>query len=104
MPRSAKKPPDLFDILAGFPSTANYTAHDLYVDFRKVFFGSDEGKRVLKNILELGLVFTEPEIASPIDPYLLAQMRGRRWMALKILKLSQFEPKEAPTRTRNRPE
>jgi len=91
------KPPDLFDVLSGIKLPANYTNHDLYRDFRRVFFGSEEGKRVLRQILEIGYVFCEPVIASPTDPYLLAQIRGRRWLALNILKLSQFEPKEKPT-------
>ena len=99
-----QKNKDIFDTLASLPSSDGYTTNDLYRDFRLVFFGTDEGKRVLRNILQLGCVFSEPELPNPIDPYALAQSRGRRWLALKILQVAQFEPKDKPQQTRKKPD
>lgn len=93
---------DLFDTLASLPSPTNYTEKDLYRDFRLVFFGTEEGKRVLRRILELGSVFAEPKLPSPIDPLMLAQIRGRRWLALKILDITQYDPPEKPTQSKRK--
>lgn len=93
---------DLFDTLSSLPAPTNYTEKDLYRDFRLVFFGTEEGKRVLRRIVELGYVFSEPKLPSPIDPLMLAQIRGRRWLALKILDITQFEPAEKPTQSTRR--
>lgn len=95
--------PDLFDTLASLPSSDGYTANDIYRDFHAVFFGTDSGKRVLRNILKIGGVFGELELSSPIDPYMLAQVRGRRWLALKILDAAQTKPKDKPQSTRKKP-
>ena len=81
--------------LEELPSIKNYTNNDRYHDFRKVFT-TDEGKRVLRYILERGGVFKEPALVSPIDPCMLAAQRGRRQLALEIMAFTYNEPQEPP--------
>ena len=93
---------DLLTELANLPLLENYTAQDQYHDFRRIFMGSDEGKRVLRRILEKGYVFRDPPITHPIDPYLMAVHRGYRRLALEILGTVENEPQEQPTQTQTR--
>jgi len=66
---------------------------DRYRDFRKVFLGSDEGRRVLDDILYLG------SVSRPLgraDPYTTHVNEGRRCMALKIAAVTHVEPPDKP--------
>ena len=87
---------DLFDALSDLPKPENYTPQDQYRDFRLVFMGTEEGRRVLRLIMELGCVFNEPRLVSPIDPYMLTAFRGKRQLALEIFRLINNEPPEKP--------
>ena len=89
---------DPFEALAGLPRSENYTKKDQYTDFRKTFMGTDEGKRVLRRIMELGCVFSEPKLVSPIDSYMLAAFRGKRQLALEIFATTNNEPLEGPAK------
>ena len=65
-------------------------AIDRYRDFRKVFLTTDEGRRVLDDILWLG------QVSRPLDgrgdPYVLHASEGRRRMALTIAAITHVEP------------
>lgn len=88
---------DLLDQLSQLPRLQNYTAADIYQDYHRLFT-SDEGKRVLRHILERGGVFNEPKLISPVDSHMLAAQRGKRQMALEILALVYNEPKAKPNK------
>ena len=88
---------DLLDEISQLPRLTNYTAEDVYHDYHRLFT-SDEGKRVLRHILERGGVFNEPKLISPIDPCMLAAQRGKRQMALEILAFVYNEPKARPVK------
>ncbi len=70
------------------------TPLDRYRDFRKVFLGSEEGRRVLDDILWLGSV-TRP-LPAHGDPHLIHLNEGGRCMALKIAALAHVEPPDKP--------
>ncbi len=86
------------DWLATLPGIEGYPVKDRYHDYRKVFMGSPEGKRVLRHIMDLGMVFKQPPITSPVDPYMQLAIIGRRYLALKILEIVNEEPTEKPTK------
>lgn len=92
---------DVLEWVSPLPRLENYTAKDRYSDFRKLFMGSVEGKRVLRYILERGCVFQESALLSPIDSHMLAAQRGKRQLALEILAFTNNEPPERPTKTRS---
>ena len=93
---------DLLTELSSLPLLESYTLQDQYHDFRRVLMGSDEGQRVLRRILEMGGVFRDHPLASPIDPYLMAVHRGERRLALTILNAVENEPKEQPAQARRK--
>jgi hypothetical protein len=86
---------ELLDAFARLPALENYTLKDRHHDFRKTF-GSTEGQKVLRYILEWGGVFNEPSLKSPVDPLMLAAHRGRRQIALGIFAIYNNEPPEQP--------
>ncbi len=89
---------DLLDWLGVLPHVEGYTPKDQYSDFRKVFMGTVEGKRVLRRIMEIGGVFNKPALISPIDPYMLAALDGKTRLALEILAFVNNEPSEKPAK------
>ena len=91
---------DPFSVLASLPKPENYTKKDQYRDFRHVFMQTEDGKRVLRRIMELGCVFHEPRLVSPVDPLMLAAFRGKRQLALEIFSLTNDEPSEPPKKQR----
>ena len=92
---------DILDLLASLPSQENYLPMDKYRDFQKVF-GTDEGKRVLREIFAWGRMFRAPVLGKPIDPYAMAIAFGEHNMALKLLATVYTEPPEKPQRTRKK--
>lgn len=92
---------DLLDMLESLPSQEGYTPTDRYRDFKKVF-GTDEGKRVLREILSWGRMFRSPVLGKPIDPHAMAVAFGERNMALKLLATVHTEPPDKPQRARKK--
>ena len=76
--------------------SGSYTVMDRYRDYRAVFWGSDQGRRVLKDIIKFGHGIRTTAIGPDptIDPYRMAIHEGERNMALRILKISSAEPSE----------
>lgn len=93
---------DILDWVSHLPKIENYTSDDQYHDFRKVFMGTTEGQRVLRRILELGSIFHQPALQSPVDPYMLAAFHGRRFLALKVLSIVNNEPPKRPAKAKRR--
>ena len=93
--------PDILDILGSLPSQDGYSPMDRYRDFRKVE-STDEGKRVLREILSWGRMFRAPILGKPIDPYAMAVAFGERNIALKLLATLYNEPKEQLSRSTTR--
>lgn len=93
----------MLDMLANLPSQEGYAPMDRFRDFNKVF-GTDEGKRVLRELVSWGRMFRAPFFGKPIDPYAMAIAFGERNIALKLLATLHNEPKlDKPQRTRKTP-
>ena len=92
---------DLLAELASLPSKTGYTAGDRFHDFRRLFTGSEEGKRVLREILSWGHLLQPSVFSSPVDPYLTHIREGEANIARKLLVTVMIEPPDKPlTQTR----
>jgi hypothetical protein len=90
-----------------FAGVQNRTKVDRYRDFQRVFLGSDEGKRVLHDIL--GFAKLSAPIAPPfpekVDTDRMLILEGGRELAIQILNTlhTQHSNEERPTQTNRRP-
>ena len=89
--------------LAKLPSTQGYNPIDRYHDFRRVFYSSPEGQRVLAEILYWGHMLRPDVLSKPIDPYLSHIRMGERNVALRLLATVNNEPKGKPAEAVRRP-
>lgn len=78
--------------LADLSVPEDYDPLDRYRDFRRVFLETDQGRRVLKQILSWGNLLRVPPTPSPIDPYAVMRSEGGRNLALKIFAIMMVEP------------
>ena len=92
---------DILDAIASLPAK-QYLPKDRYHDFRKIFMGTEEGKRVLREILSWGRLFQSSIMSKPIDPYAMAVREGERNMALRLMTVVYNEPPERPTQTKRK--
>ena len=99
----ARSESDILDELSGLPSQEGYSPVERHRDFQKVF-GTDDGKRVLREILSWGRMFRSPVLGKPIDPYAMAVAFGERNIALKLLATVHTQPPDKPQRTRKEPD
>jgi len=90
------------DFLASLPSNTGYDKNDRYHDFRRIFTGSAEGKRVLAEILSWGHLLKSSVASFPIDPYLTHIREGERNLALRLLATVNNEPQERPAKATRR--
>ena len=94
-------PPDpeaFFAELAAAWTGKNYTETERYKDFRQLFMGSDQGKRVLYQILGWGHMFRSSAALALHDPYRTQFHDGERNLTLRIFNAVHVEPKDKPTR------
>jgi len=87
----------LFEQIARFhPGRARYSDMDRYRDFRQLFLQSEQGQRVLHEIMSWGHVYRSigPKRNEP-EPVPWIKM-GERNMALKILTTINAEPIARP--------
>jgi hypothetical protein len=96
--------PDILEAIAGLAASKSYLPKDRYHDFNRVLLGSEEGKRVLREILSWGRLFAPSLMGKPIDPYAMAVREGERNMALRLLATVYNEPPERPTQALNKRE
>jgi len=75
-----------------------------YADFRAVFLGTEQGKRVLYHILMWGHLWIPSYVRNdPHAPHTTIYFEGQRSLALRILAAIQNEPKQRPTRAATKP-
>lgn len=89
---------DLLKALEELPSNDNYSPKDKYADFRQLFTGSEQGKRVYAELLAWGKIFNTSVHGSPIDPYKVMINEGHRSFATKLMAAVNIEPPEQPTK------
>ena len=94
------------DLQFSFYNISNRTKVDRYQEFRKVFMGSDEGKRVLYEIL--GMAKLSGRLVAPfpaeVDTKRMLLKEGARQLAADIIDVMTKEPNmDKPTsQTRSR--
>lgn len=94
--------PDAFfaELQRSHPGKARYTKMDRYRDFRRVFMDSEQGRRVLYEIL-LWCHITRP--SGPLakyDPYETMFLDGERSIGINIMVTMNAEPSARPTSTK----
>jgi len=93
---------ELLDSLNELPITANYSSKDRYADFRQVFTGSDQGKRVYRELLVWGKMLSSTVSGNPIDTNKVIFAEGHRNFVLKLIAAVNIEPPEQPKQTTSR--
>lgn len=92
---------DELDFLELLPNSGYVDGRDRYNEFRRLFMGSDEGKRVLREILAWGYLFAPPNLGNPVDSNLNLMVTGQMNIVRKLLKVVNIEPPERPEQTTN---
>ncbi len=92
--RGKPDPERFFAELAAAELGPRYTEMDRYRDFRRVFLGSAEGKRVLYQLFEWGHLFRSSYVAG--DAYATHLQEGERNIGLKVFAALNAEPAERP--------
>lgn len=90
--------PFAVEIAAALPDPERYGPDDLHRDFRRLFYGSDQGRRALAVILQQTRVFDglhqETDRlgnARPYDPYAVAHGEGKRAIGLWLMQVIDAE-------------
>lgn len=84
------------ELLASLPVPDQYTPLDRYHDFREVFLKTEQGRRVLKQILVWGHLLERFKRTLPIDPHMNSIAEGERSLALAIFTALSREPSTRP--------
>jgi len=88
---------DLYDFVTNLPVQDNYSPQDRYADFRQLF-STDQGQRVLREMLAWGHFFRSPVLGTPVDLNLLAIKTGEANFARRLLATINIEPPAQPTK------
>lgn len=79
------------------------TEMERYQDFRQVFLGSDQGRKVLNEIMRWGHAFRSNSNVAGYDPVKMNIADGQRGLANRILTTAHVEPKAKPTIANSKP-
>lgn len=93
--RAGPPDPDAFfaDLAASHPGK-NYSKMDRYRDFRHLFLGSEQGKRVLFEILLWGHITRPSAPLAKFETNETMFLDGERSLAVKIMTTMNAEPQE----------
>jgi len=101
---AAKKKPDLLQLLAEIPAHKTYSPEEKYHDFRQLFMGTEQGKRVYAEILSWSHIFqSNVSGAGTIDVNRTLVREGERNIGLKLLGAVNVEPPLTPQKQRSKP-
>ena len=89
----------LAELAASHPGKA-YKPMDRYRDFRRLFLDSEQGRRVLYEILRWGNMFRPSAPMANFDPHETMFHDGERNVALRIMSTMHAEPRERPANTK----
>lgn len=78
------------------PGKGRYGPLDRYRDFRAVFLGSDQGKRVLYEILSMGHMFRPAPIVGNFETNQTMFAGGEQNLAYGVFLVAHAEPKQPP--------
>jgi len=85
---------------AAHPGGRNYSRMDRYRDFRRVFLDTEQGRRVLYEILLWSHMFQPSGPLAKFDPYEAMFLDGERSLGQKIMRTMNAEPAERPQSTK----
>ena len=88
---------ELLAFITRLPDVSGYSAKERYDDFRLVF-GTDQGQRVMAEILAWGKLFRMPHLGNPVDSNKNLIITGERNMAIKLIAAYNVEPGQQPDR------
>ena len=103
---SALLPPEAEELFAEIVKARlgpSYTEIDRYRDFRQLFLSSDQGKRVLYQLLGWGHMVQSSAGLANNETNRTFLIEGERNLALRILRTIYVEPKPKPTQATSRP-
>ncbi len=86
------------DLGKAHPGKGRYNQMDKYRDFRAVFLGSEQGRRVLYEILSMGHMFTSAPVLGGFEPNRTMFHGGEQNVVLGIFRTAHVEPKAVPDR------
>lgn len=84
---------EALSIIADVSISEDYSDIDKYHDFRKVFLETEEGRRVLRQVMSWGGLLKTHFKREPIDPYSVVAREGMRNLSLMIFFTMLKEPK-----------
>lgn len=88
----------LEDLGKTHPGKGRYAPMDRYRDFRQVFLATEQGRRVLWEILDMGHMTAVPCVLAGFDTNRTNFFGGRQALAIDIFKAVHIEPTEPPKR------
>lgn len=88
------------DILRASHPGKRYPKIDKYRDFRRLFLDTEEGRRVLYEILSFCGMYRSAAAEAKFDPNYTMFLNGRQDIAFRLLDLINNEPVERPTSTK----
>ena len=96
--------PDAFlaELSRAHPGKQSYSSMDRYRDFRALFLGTEQGKRVLYELLGWGGVFRSSAPRAKFDPHQTMFHDGQRDLALRIMATMNAEPADRPSKATNK--
>lgn len=87
---------ELMESLNELPTANNYSAQDRYNDFRQLFMGSDQGKRVYMELLSWGKLFNAGTSTDPFNPHRIGIIEGHRSFVARLMSAVNLEPPHQP--------
>lgn len=89
---------EVLTLVLNLPNPGPYDELDQYRDFRQLFLGSDQGKRVLYELVSrAGLFRPKFKRTNPIDPHRVTMEVGGENFLKEMLRTIVIEPKAKPT-------
>jgi len=88
------------EIKATHPGKGRYNPMDRYRDFRAVFLGSDQGKRVLCEIMSMASIFVSAPVLGRFEPNRTMFFGGAHSLAYSIASVANTEPAQPQQKQR----
>lgn len=88
------------ELAASHPGGRYKTSMDRYQDFRRVFLDSEQGRRVLYEILLWSHIGKASAPGADFNPYETMFRDGERAIGIKLMITMNAEPKARPTSTK----
>ena len=89
---------EYLELLSELSVPEDYEPVDRYNDFRAVFLETEQGRRVLKQILSWGHLLSQPPIVHPVDPYSMMISVGERNLSLRLFSVMLVHPERRRSR------